>query len=82
MAGAKRNVKEATAQANRKILETCKKHGVAAGYHCATPDEVRHRIEEGWQFLAIGSELKMMLGGAAAELQRLGTAQKAELAKY
>src|SRR5947208_5020705 len=49
---------EATTAANKKILETCKKYGVAAGYHCSTPDEVKHRIAEGWQFLAIGSELK------------------------
>ena len=38
---------EATTQANKHILATCKKHGVAAGYHCSTPEEVRARIEEG-----------------------------------
>ena len=27
--------------------------------------EVLHRIEEGWRFLAIGSELKMLLDGAS-----------------
>src|SRR5262245_31943699 len=51
---------EATAQAHRHILQTCKKVGVPAGYHCTSPAEVLHRIEEGWQFLAIGSELKLM----------------------
>src|SRR5579862_4902645 len=51
---------EATTQANKHILETCKKHKVAAGYHCTTAEEAQHRIEEGWQFLAIASELKMM----------------------
>jgi 4-hydroxy-2-oxoheptanedioate aldolase len=74
---------EATAQANKHILETCKKHKVAAGYHCTSADEARHRIEEGWQFLAIGSELKMMLNGATAILQGLGADKpKSELAKY
>jgi 4-hydroxy-2-oxoheptanedioate aldolase len=74
---------EATAQANKKIIETCKKYGVAPGYHCATPDEARHRIEEGWQFLAIGSELKMMLNGASAVVSGLGAEKpKSELAKY
>jgi 4-hydroxy-2-oxoheptanedioate aldolase len=75
---------EATAQANRHILATCKKHGVAAGYHCASAEEARHRIEEGWQFLAVGSELKMMLNGASEVLQGLGAHRpaKGELAKY
>jgi 4-hydroxy-2-oxoheptanedioate aldolase len=74
---------EATAQANKHILETCKKHKVAAGYHCTTAEEVRHRIEEGWQFLAVASELKMMLNGAGAILQGIGTDRaKSELAKY
>src|SRR5436309_1865239 len=44
---------EATAQAMKHVLATCRKHGVAAGVHCASPEEARHRIEEGWQFLAI-----------------------------
>src|SRR5437764_2389526 len=52
---------EATAEANKHILATCKKHGVAAGYHCMSAEEARHRIEEGWQFLAVSSELRMML---------------------
>ncbi len=73
---------EATAEALRHILATCKKHKVAPGLHCTSGEEARHRIEEGWQFVAVGSELKMMLGGAAEELKRLGAAQKADLAKY
>ena len=73
---------EATAHAMKHILETCRKHKVPAGLHCGTADEALHRIEEGWQFVAIGSELKMMLNGVAAELQRLGGVQKSELAKY
>ena len=74
---------EATTQANKKILETCKKYGVAAGYHCSSAEEARHRIEEGWQFLAIASELKMMLNGAAAVVGGLGGDKpKGELAKY
>jgi 4-hydroxy-2-oxoheptanedioate aldolase len=73
---------EATTQANKHILATCKKHGVAAGYHCSTPEEVRHRIEEGWQFLAIGSELKMMLDGAATVLKGIGAGPQGEIARY
>src|SRR6516225_3217527 len=55
---------EATAQATKHILAACKKHGVPAGIHCFSGEDARQRIEEGWQFLAIGSELRMMLSGA------------------
>jgi 4-hydroxy-2-oxoheptanedioate aldolase len=73
---------EATAQAMKHVLATCRKHKVAAGVHCASPEEARHRIEEGWQFLAIGSELKMMLDGVNDVLKRLGRSGQAEMAKY
>jgi 4-hydroxy-2-oxoheptanedioate aldolase len=73
---------EATAEANKHVLATCKKHGVAAGYHCMNAEEARHRIEEGWQFLAIGSELRMMLDSSTTILDRLGRRQQAEMAKY
>ncbi len=74
---------EATRQAMAHILATCKKHGVAAGLHCGSADEVNQRIEEGWQFIALASELKMMLDGAAAQVQKLGGgAAVKEMAKY
>src|SRR5260370_22189167 len=49
---------EATAQAMKHILDTCRKHKVAAGGHCGTAEETLHRIEEGWQFIAIRSALR------------------------
>jgi 4-hydroxy-2-oxoheptanedioate aldolase len=73
---------EATAEANQHILATCKKHGVAAGYHCMSAEEARHRIEEGWQFLAVSSELRMMLESSKGLLERLGKHPQAEMAKY
>ena len=74
---------EATKKALDHILATCKKHKVAAGIHCGTADEVNHRAAEGWQFMAIGSELKMMLNGVAAEVAKLGLGgAKPEMAKY
>jgi 4-hydroxy-2-oxoheptanedioate aldolase len=74
---------EATKQAMKHILETCRKHKVAAGVHCGTAEEVQMRIEEGWQFLAIGSELRMMLNGAEEIVKKLGLGKgKAEMAKY
>ena len=41
------------------------------------------RIEEGWQFIAIGSELKMMLDGANKVLSGLGGDRgKGDMAQY
>src|SRR5262249_52922012 len=74
---------EATAEAMKHILNTCKKHGVAPGLHCMSPEEARVRMDEGWQFLAIGSELRMMLDGANAVMRGLGTGwARGDLAKY
>ena len=66
----------------KRILEACKRHGVAPGLHCMHPAEVKQRIDEGWQFLAITSELKMMLDGANAALAALSGATKSEGARY
>ena len=74
---------EETQRAYQHILATCKKHKVAAGFHCTSPEEVLHRIEEGWQFLAIGSELKMMLDGVSDVMSKLDASKAAgEMAKY
>lgn len=77
---------QATKEAMDHILKTCKKHGVAPGVHCGSADEVNARIEEGWQFMAITSELKMMLDGAANQVKKLKLPQagpaKADMAKY
>jgi 4-hydroxy-2-oxoheptanedioate aldolase len=73
---------EATAEAMKHILATCRKYNVAPGVHCMSPEEARHRIDEGWQFIAITSELRMMMSGAAEVLQRIGQAKGGEMARY
>jgi 4-hydroxy-2-oxoheptanedioate aldolase len=74
---------EATRDALRHVLETCRKHRVAAGLHCTSPEEALMRIEEGWQFVAVGSELKMMLDGVGSVVRQLGAERgKGEMAKY
>lgn len=73
---------EATSQAMKHILATCKKHKVPAGVHCYSPEEARARIEEGWQFIAIGSELRMMMDSAADVVKRTGIGTQADLARY
>jgi 4-hydroxy-2-oxoheptanedioate aldolase len=74
---------EATTQAMKHILATCKKYNVAAGLHTGSAEEANARIAEGWQFIAIGSELRMMLNGVGQVVQKLGTEKpKGEMAKY
>jgi len=74
---------EATALAMKHILETCKKYKVPAGIHVGSADEANYRISEGWQFIAIASELKMMLNGANEITQKLGgNRPRSEMAKY
>jgi 4-hydroxy-2-oxoheptanedioate aldolase len=74
---------EATAKAMKQILEACRRHKVAPGLHCGNADEARHRIDEGWQFIAIASELRMMLNSAEEIVQKMGLGKKkAEMAKY
>ena len=58
-------------------------HGVAPGIHVANAAQAKRRIAEGWQFIAITSELKMMLDGASAVLRGLGGNRlRSDLAKY
>src|SRR5262245_33053220 len=64
------------------ILAGCKKHKVPAGVHCYSPEEAKARIEEGWQFIAIGSELRMMMDSAADVVKRTGIGTQTDLARY
>ena len=73
---------DAMNQAMKHILDTCRKHKVPAGVHCYSPEEARTKIEEGWQFRAVGSELRMMLDAAGSVIKKLGGQQQAEAAKY
>jgi 4-hydroxy-2-oxoheptanedioate aldolase len=51
-----------------QILRAGKKIRVPVGIHTFTPQDALRRIQEGWQFIAINSELRFMLDGAAAAL--------------
>jgi 4-hydroxy-2-oxoheptanedioate aldolase len=73
---------EATAKALNHVLEMCKKHRVAPGIHCQSAEEAATRIEQGWQFIAIASELRLMLDGTRQLLAKLGTGKGTEMANY
>jgi 4-hydroxy-2-oxoheptanedioate aldolase len=44
--------------------------------------EIQHRISEGWQFLALQSELKMMVTKAQELVQQLGLTTADDLVRY
>lgn len=48
----------------QRILATGKKAGTPVGLHVQTVDQVKQRVAEGWQFIALGSELRFMVGEA------------------
>jgi 4-hydroxy-2-oxoheptanedioate aldolase len=67
----------------QRVLATGKETGTPVGLHVQTVEDVQRRIEEGWQFIAIGSELKMMLNSAQEIVNGLNlTTQAADLARY
>lgn len=69
-------------EALARIREACGRCGVAAGMHCFSAEQVASRIDEGWRFLALGSDLSLMLGGVRAELNQLGEVGEQSLANY
>jgi len=72
---------EAFKQALADILAACKRIGVAPGIHTFRLEEARQRIADGWQFIAVNSELKFMTDGAKAIVDGLGRTS-GEVAKY
>jgi 4-hydroxy-2-oxoheptanedioate aldolase len=74
---------EAFRQALADILAGCRRLKIAAGIHTFTIDDAKMRIAEGWQFVAVSSELKFMVDGAKAVVDGLGLGgQQGDLAKY
>ncbi len=58
-------------EAIRHVREVCVARGVAPGIHCSGAAGVNQRIAEGFQFLAMASELRYLLAGLSADLARL-----------
>jgi 4-hydroxy-2-oxoheptanedioate aldolase len=68
-------------QALADILAACKRLKVAAGIHTFSIEEAKMRIADGWQFIAVNSELRFMTDGAKAVMSGLGRTGS-EGAKY
>lgn len=64
-------------EAQQKIVEACKKHGIAAGIHNNTAAYALKMIAEGYQFVTLASESRHMAMKAAEEVaavRKSGTA--------
>jgi 4-hydroxy-2-oxoheptanedioate aldolase len=69
-------------QALADILAGCQRLGFPAGIHTFGLEEAKAKIAAGWQFIAVSSELKFMVEGAAAVVAGLGLGGSGELARY
>lgn len=63
------------------ILAGCKRNKIAAGIHTFSVEEAKQRIDDGWQFIAVNSELKFMTEAAKKVVDGLGRTT-GETAKY
>jgi 4-hydroxy-2-oxoheptanedioate aldolase len=55
-------------EAVRTIMAAAKAHKVPAGIHVATAEDVNRRIREGFQFIALGTDVFFLTGAARAAL--------------
>ncbi|MCA9069323.1 MAG: 2-dehydro-3-deoxyglucarate aldolase [Planctomycetaceae bacterium] len=67
----------------QRVLEIGKRVGTPVGLHVQTTEDVDRRIKEGWQFIALGSELKFMVSQASQMVSNLDMQESnADLARY
>lgn len=67
----------------QRILAAAKRQGLPCGLHVTTIPDALRRAKEGWQFIAMASELKMMLDGAAQLVEATSPKNaSADLARY
>ena len=66
-----------------RIRQSAQRNRLPCGLHVLTAADALRRAAEGWQFIAVGSELKMMLDGAADAARQTNQGEvPSELAKY
>ncbi len=66
-----------------RIREAAQRNHLPCGLHVFSPADAVRRAREGWQFIAVNSELKMMMEGAAELMKHISSdADAEELAKY
>ena len=48
------------------LFKACRRHGVAPGIHCATPETVNRRIAEGWPLVGMVNDQRYLVSAAKA----------------
>ncbi len=67
----------------QRVIAAGKKVGTPTGMHVMDPKTALRRAEEGMQFIAIGSELRMMTQTATETLKAIGQdGDRKEMVKY
>src|SRR5690606_7886000 len=66
----------------QRVLAIGKKVGTPVGLHVQTVEQVKLRVSQGWQFIALGSELRFMTAEAQRMIAGLDMKQSADLARY
>jgi len=66
----------------RKVVTVARKHGIAPGIHVADAAMAKKRIDEGFQFIAVASEVGMMLAKAQEIAKSLSLSGGAAIARY
>jgi 4-hydroxy-2-oxoheptanedioate aldolase len=72
-------------QALEHLRRTAQRNGIAAGIHVADAEAANRRLREGFQFIAIASDLRFMLSGARREISAAsgsGEQPAGEVARY
>jgi 4-hydroxy-2-oxoheptanedioate aldolase len=75
--------KELFEETLQRILQAAQRHRVPCGLHVTTTEDALRRAQQGFQFIAVASELKFMLDGAAAAVRQIYPSKaEDDLAKY
>jgi 4-hydroxy-2-oxoheptanedioate aldolase len=61
-------------EALEHIRDTADRFGVAPGIHTANHEMCRRRLDQGFRFLAIASDIRLMVAGAQAEIAGVAAA--------
>lgn len=62
----------------QRVLAAGKTTGTPVGLHVMSVEDVKRRIDEGWQFIAMGSEMKAMVSCAENWTKELGLSRSQE----
>ena len=54
-----------------KVLEAGKRHNIPTGIHCGSPEEVIERIEQGFLWMPLMSELALMRTSFASSMKQI-----------